>query len=202
MLPWSSSACVFELLSYYLCFSLSGWCLACCGGVASSAGLVGDAGVADQRFAAGWDRGGRGFSIVLAGRWFLIGRGSSGDVNGNEAGGGELVQGNGLDSCACPDPLRGDEEGRGRKRGGRGERGSRGNSCVRFMCCACCIWGACLHSSVLQSRQLCIGVLTMTIVVLTTVVMLAKAGAVAAVSIKMRTVRTTVTLATRTVTVW
>ena len=62
--------------------------------------------------------------------------------------------------------------------------------------------GACLHSSVLQSRQLCIGVLTMTIVVLTTVVMLAKAGAVAAVSIKMRTVRTTVTLATRTVTVW
>ena len=62
--------------------------------------------------------------------------------------------------------------------------------------------GACLRSFVLQSRQLCIGVLTITIVVLTTVVMLAKAGTVAAVSIKMRTVRTTVTLATRTVTVW
>ena len=54
----------------------------------SSASLVGDAGVADQRFAAGWDRGGRGFSIVLAGRWLSIVRGSSSDVNGNEAGGG------------------------------------------------------------------------------------------------------------------
>ena len=97
------------------------------------------------------------------------------------------------------------KRGRGGSRVGVGREGGQDIVLFWFMCCACCIWGrggACLRSFVLQSRQLCIGVLTMTIVVLTTVVMLAKAGAVAAVSIKMRTVRTTVTLATRTVTVW
>ena len=94
------------------------------------------------------------------------------------------------------------------KRGGGGRRvgaGSQGGEEIVLLglCAVRAVYGgACLHSFVLQSRQLCIGVLTITIVVLTTVVMLAKAGTVAAVSIKMRTVRTTVTLATRTVTVW
>ena len=60
---------------------------ACCGGAIPPSAFVGDAGIGDQRFAAGWGRGGRGLSIVLAGRWLSIVRGSLSDANGNEAEG-------------------------------------------------------------------------------------------------------------------